>query len=230
MNKIIVDKENNIDIKDNVVTLEIWVSDLTINCEGKVLIQEICAKETENLNLTINVLPNSSLLYNRFVVHNEMHNKLTINQDNNCSVRFNYSFIANGKCDIKFNSNLLGDNNSTEIKVAAVTENNGKAIIETTADTKPRIKENSLIESIKVLVLNNEESICIPNLLVASNEIEVNHAATISSIDKDYMFYLNSKGLSILTATSLIKNGFLLSNLATNEEVIKQIKDLLGGE
>ena len=182
MNKLVIDKENNIDIKDNALILDIKTSNLTINCQGKVLLQEVQKNEDENFHLTINVLPHSSLIYNRFMIHKMMNNHIIINQHQDSKVNFNYSFIAHDECNLKFDCNLTGDNNETEIKVAAVTEDKGAAIIESTADTKPKIKENNLIESIKVLVLNNEESRCIPNLLVASNEIEVNHAATISSI------------------------------------------------
>lgn len=230
MNKLVIDKENNIDIKDNALILDIKTSNLTINCQGKVLLQEIQTKDEENLYLTLNILPHSSLIYNRFIIHNLMNNHIIINQHQDSYVNFNYSLIANDECNLKFDCNLTGDNNETEIKVAAVTENKGRAVIESTADTKPKIKENNLIESIKVLVLNNEESVCIPNLLVASNEIEVNHAATISSIPKDYLFYLNSKGISDEAATKLIKNGYLLSNLAKNKELNNQIKEFIGGE
>ncbi len=230
MNKLVIDKENNIDIKDNALIIDIKTSNLTINCQGKVLLQEVNSLNDENLHLTINILPHSSLVYNRFMIHQIMNNHIIINQHQDSKVTFNYSFIANDECHLKFDCNLTGDNNETEIKVAAVTENKGRAVIESTADTKPKIKENNLIESIKVLVLNNEESICIPNLLVASNEIEVNHAATISSIPQDYMFYLNSKGLSSESATKLVKNGYLLSNLANNKELNDQIKEFIGGE
>ena len=230
MNKLVIDKENNIDIKDNALIIDIKTSNLTINCQGKVLLQEVNSLNDENLHLTINILPHSSLVYNRFMIHQIMNNHIIINQNQDSKVTFNYSFIANDECHLKFDCNLTGDNNETEIKVAAVTENKGRAVIESTADTKPKIKENNLIESIKVLVLNNEESICIPNLLVASNEIEVNHAATISSIPQDYMFYLNSKGLSSESATKLVKNGYLLSNLANNKELNDQIKEFIGGE
>ena len=59
MNKLLVDKENNIEIKDNAVELDIQVTDLTLNIKGKVLIQEISKKDNEELNLTINIEPNS---------------------------------------------------------------------------------------------------------------------------------------------------------------------------
>lgn len=230
MNRIIVDKENNIDLKDNAVELTINVKELTINIKGRVLINEINKIDEEELKLTINVEPNSSLIYNRFMVHNKTNNSITLNQSYKSNVVFNYSMIAENRCNLIFNSNLTGNDNETEIKIKSVTEKNGSCHITSTANTKPKIENNNLIESIKILVLNNEESVCIPNLLVASNEIEVNHACTISSIDSDYLFYLNSRGLSIESATKLIKKGYLLSNLDTNEETNKQIEELIGGE
>lgn len=230
MNRIIVDKEENIDLKDNAVELNIAVKKLTINIKGRVLINEINKIDEEELDLTINVEPNSSLIYNRFIVHNKNNNKITLNQSHKSSAVFNYSMIANDKCNLVFNSNISGNNNETEIKVKAVTQESGSCHITSTANTLPKIENNNLIESIKILMLNNEESVCIPNLLVASNEIEVNHACTISSIDKNYLFYLNGRGLSNESATKLIKKGYLLSNLDTDEETNNKIEELIGGE
>lgn len=230
MNKILIDKENNIEIKDNAVELDIKVKDLTLNIKGSVLINEICHKDNEELNLTINIEPKSSLIYNRFILHNKANNNITINQYNTSNVSFNYSIVATDKVELTINSTLSGNDNETSIKVASVTEQKGKVIITSTADVLPKIENNNLLESIKILLLNNEESICIPNLLVSSNEVEVNHAATISGIPQDYLFYLSSKGLSNEAATKLIKNGYLINNLDINKNIKEQIMELIGGE
>lgn len=230
MNKLLIDKENNIEIKDNALELDIRVKDITLNIKGNVLINEICTKDNEELNLLINVEPKSSLIYNRFILHNKANNKITINQDNTSNVAFNYSIVTTDKVELTINSNLSGNDNETSIKVASVTENKGKVIITSTACVLPKIENNNLLESIKILLLNDEESICIPNLLVSSNEVEVNHAATISGIPQDYLFYLNSKGLSNEAATKLIKNGYLINNLDINNDIKEQIMGLIGGE
>ena len=230
MNKILIDKENNIEIKDNAVELDIQVKELTLNIKGNVLINEISKKENEELNLTINIEPKSSLIYNRFILHKKANNNITLNQDNTSNISFNYSLITTDKVELTINSTLTGNNNETSIKVASVTEQNGKVIITSTADVQPKIENNNLLESLRILLLNNEESICIPNLLVSSNEVEVNHAATISGIPQEDLFYLNSKGLSNEAATKLIKNGYLLNNLEINKNIKEQIMELIGGE
>jgi len=230
MNKIIVDKEKNVEIKDNVINLEIKEEELTLNIKGKVLINEIGLKNNEKLHLILNIEPQSSLVYNRFLVHNTMHTEITINQQTDSRVRFNYSLIATDKGNLKINSNLMGDKNETSINIKAVTEDKGLVNITSTADTKPQIEENNLLESIHILLLNNEENVCIPNLLVASNEIAVNHAATIGGLDKNYLFYLNSKGLSTESAISLIKKGYLLSNLEITANEVETIEKIIGGK
>ena len=230
MNKITINKEDYIELKDNAVDLDIDVPKLTIKVKGKVLINELSIKENENLDLTIDVEPQSSLVYNRFLIHNIMNNKITINQDNKSNVAFNYSFIANDKCHLTIDTNLTGNDNDSEINVKAVTEKDGSATIIGTADAKEKIVNNNLEEGIRVLVLNNEESVCIPNLLVATNEVTVNHACTISSVDKESLFYLESKGITEKDAQELIKKGFLLGNLSINAEIKDEILKMIEGE
>jgi len=230
MNKITVTKEEYIELKDNAIDLDINVNKLTIKVKGKVLINELSIKEDEQLELTIDVEPQSSLVYNRFLIHNLMNNRITINQDSKSNVTFNYSFIANDKCHLTIDTNLSGNDNETEVNVKAVTERDGAATIVGTADAKEKIINNNLVESIKVLVLNNEESICIPNLLVATNEVTVNHACTINTVDKNSLFYLESKGLSKEDSIKLIKNGYLIGNLNINEEIKEEILNMIEGE
>ena len=53
-------------------------------------------------------------------------------------------------------------------------------------------------------------------MFIDSNDVIANHNSTIGNIDKDYLFYLNSKGIDNETATKLIVDGFLKSVLKEN--------------
>ena len=117
VNKIIVDKENNIEVKDNAIELTINVEELTINIEGKVLINEIRKLTNETLNLNINLKEGSSLIYNRFMINNEANIKITTNQNNKSTLIFNYSILATDNSTIDFNSNINGNDNVTEINI-----------------------------------------------------------------------------------------------------------------
>ena len=229
MNKLTI-TDNNLDIEDNVINIDINTNKLTLNIKGKVLINEINKKDNEELLLTINMLPNSSLVYNRYIIHNKLNTKIILNQDNNSNLTFNYSILANDTCNLEINSYLKGNNNETEINIKCVTENKGNTNILSEASIIPKIKDNNLLESIKVLNLNNSNNTIKPNLLVSSNEVIVNHAATISSIDPNYLFYLNSKGIDNENAIKLIKNGYLISNINLNQEIKEEINNLIGGQ
>jgi hypothetical protein len=125
VNKIIVDKENNIEVKDNAIELTINVEELTINIEGKVLINEIRKLTNETLNLNINLKEGSSLIYNRFMINNEANIKITTNQNNKSTLIFNYSILATDNSTIDFNSNINGNDNITEINIKGITEDKG---------------------------------------------------------------------------------------------------------
>ena len=225
MNKMIIDKEN-IKFKDEVIKIELNINKLTIDIEGNVTLNEISTKE-ENLTLNINLKPNSKLIFNRFKIDTNSNIEINLIQEENSILNFNYSSIIKDKTNIKVNSILKGDNNTTNINIKAVTEENGKCEIVSEADIKPNIKDNKLLESIRVLLLNDEESIVLPNLLVSSNEVEVNHAATLSGIDKEYLFYLNSKGISEKNAINLIKKGYLLNNLEVDNTIKEEINNMI---
>ncbi len=213
MNEIIIDKEQELTIDNNILYLDIKVPKLTLNINGKVLINEFVNKSNDNLELIININENSELLFNRLIEINNINTKITLNQKSNSSVEFNNSIIAKDKGNLTILSNVSGNNNITNIRVRAITKDKGSLSLKCTTDNKDNTKDNELLESLKIFMLNDEESIIIPDLLVASNEVEVNHAATISGINKDELFYLNSKGISTNNAKKLISEGFIINNL-----------------
>ena len=227
MNKVIVDKDDTLELKNNAVYLEINCSHVTLNISGKVLINEFKKNSDDITDITINLAKNSELLYNRCHNINTMDTKISINQDSNSSIEFNYSMIAHDKGKLTMTSNVLGDNNKTNIKVKAITKDAGALVLQCTTDNKDKTNNNELLESLKILMLNDEESIIIPDLLVASNEVEVNHAATISGIKEDEIFYLNSKGINTESAKKLISEGFILNNLNISNKEQKELEGII---
>jgi len=227
MNKIIIDKNSEIDLKDNVVYLDTNNKEVIINISGKVLINEFIKKDNDTSSLIINIEDNSELLYNRFSNINNMNNNIIINQNSNSSLEFNYSIIAKDKGKLDFISNVDGSGNKTNIRVRAITKDNGSLVLKCVTDNKNNTLDNELLESLKILMLNDEESIIIPDLLVASNEVLVNHEATISGINKDELFYLNSKGIDVEKSKELISDGFIINNLNLGKNDKKELEGYL---
>lgn len=57
--------------------------------------------------------------------------------------------------------------------------------------------------------MNEGQVYIYPNMFVNTKNVVANHAASITSISKDYLFYLNSKGIKDEEAIKMIVDGFL---------------------
>jgi Fe-S cluster assembly protein SufD len=69
--------------------------------------------------------------------------------------------------------------------------------------TKSFLRENVLLLS------PNAKAEAIPNLEIEANDVKCSHAATISNISDEEVFYLMSRGISRKEAEELIVEGFL---------------------
>ena len=209
MNKILV-KEDNIVLDNEIVELEFKTLKCNLTIKGRVWIDDLNNNSLEELNITL--LDGSRLLYNKYT--KDIKNlKINILENNDTTLEFNYSLYQSIKASITIDSKILGNNNKCSMNVYGVSDKDGAIVVNATGSVLENIKDNDLLENIRILLLNDSENVIVPNLLVGSNEVSVNHNATISSLDTNYLYYLNSKGLSYEEAKKLIVKGFLKSKL-----------------
>lgn len=209
MNKILV-KEDNIVLDNEIVELEFKTLKCNLTIKGSVWIDDLNNNSLEELNITL--LDGSRLLYNKYT--KDIKNlKINILENNDTTLEFNYSLYQSIKAGIILDSKVLGNNNKCSMNVYGVSDKDGAIVVNATGSVLENIKDNDLLENIRILMLNDSENVIVPNLLVGSNEVSVNHNATISSLDTNYLYYLNSKGLSYEEAKKLIVKGFLKSKL-----------------
>ena len=209
MNKILV-KEDNIVLDNEIVELEFKTLKCNLTIKGSVWINDLNNINLEELNITL--LDGSRLLYNKYT--KDIKNlKINIQENNDTTLEFNYSLYQSIKASIILDSKVLGNNNKCSMNVYGVSDKDGAIVVNATGSVLENIKDNDLLENIRILMLNDSENVIVPNLLVGSNEVSVNHNATISSLDTNYLYYLNSKGLSYEDAKKLIVKGFLKSKL-----------------
>lgn len=209
MNKILV-KEDNIVLDNEIVELEFKTLKCNLTIKGSVWIDDLNNNSLEELNITL--LDGSKLLYNKYT--KDIKNlKINILENNDTTLEFNYSLYQSIKASIILDSKVLGNNNKCSMNVYGVSDKDGAIVVNATGSVLENIKDNDLLENIRILMLNDSENVIVPNLLVGSNEVSVNHNATISSLDMNYLYYLNSKGLSYEEAKKLIVKGFLKSKL-----------------
>jgi phosphotransferase system IIB component len=215
MNKIIMDQENNY-LTNTEVIIDYQCPNIILNIAGKVVINDFNNK----LN-TLKIIMNdqSELIYNKY---NQDLKAITINMivNNNSKVTFNQS-INNSICGTyNIITDILGNNNKICENIYGATSLTGNYLITATGKVNPHVYDNELLENIHVLTLNDLENTIIPNLLVSSEKVNVYHNTAISSIDPNYLFYLNSKGISNNVAKALIIKGFLLSKLNNVNEIL----------
>lgn len=68
---------------------------------------------------------------------------------------------------------------------------------------------NSFLEERILLLSDTAKAEAIPELEILADDVKCSHAATISNIPKEHLFYLQSRGLSKQESEALIVEGFL---------------------
>ncbi len=69
-----------------------------------------------------------------------------------------------------------------------------------------------------ILLSRDAEVSCKPELEIYADDVKCSHGATTGEIDKDQLFYLQTRGIDSVTAKKMLLNAFLL-------EVLEDIKD-----
>lgn len=68
---------------------------------------------------------------------------------------------------------------------------------------------NSFLEERILLLSDKAKAEAVPELEILADDVKCSHAATISNIPKEHLFYLQSRGLSKKNAEDAIVEGFL---------------------
>lgn len=68
---------------------------------------------------------------------------------------------------------------------------------------------NSFLEERILLLSDQAKAEAVPELEILADDVKCSHAATISNIPKEHLFYLQSRGLSKQAAEEVIIEGFL---------------------
>lgn len=219
MNKLIVDKE---------LLIENFIGQVTYNNKESILnIKGHCILCDYNSasDLVINLEANSSLNYYR-LRNNPLNTKTIINHNKNSQCIFKEAILnKDNNFNYNINVNMDADNSSNNVYLRVVNEFGYLHII-ANGNVSKDTKNNILLEDLRGLNFNDNKLIIEPNMQILSNSVEANHNVTISNVNKDDLFYLNSKGISDLEAIKLLKNGFILGifPLEIKEEIKKIIE------
>ena len=144
-------------------------------------------------------------------------------------------------------ANLIGDNseiitinlynaNNDKIEINSVSEHTGKntksyinckgVLTNSESNVKGMIKINENAEDSDgyqksdALILKDSKVISVPDLEIHNNNVKCSHGSTITRLDEDKIFYMQSRGLEKEEAEKELINGFY-------EEVIEDLPENL---
>jgi len=190
MNKIILDNESVI----NLIVEE----------------DSICNIKNNNELVELNIIlkDNINLIKNEYIEIIKKDYKINVVQNNNTNFIYNHSF----KCSKLYNLNMfidmIGNCSKNDINIYGISDfGTSNIIVDGNVDNNTF--DNELDEKIKVLNINDGKTNIFPNMYINTKNVIANHAATISDINEDYLFYLNCKGINNELAKYLIIDGFL---------------------
>ncbi len=178
---------------------------------------------------------NSIFNFNQLFVSNEkvfLRNKFFLEE--NSVVNPYHSIFTFEKSFFDFYSNVfhLNKNSNSDMKVKSVNINNSKSILQGNIRIFPEAFYSNGYQQIDNIILDSSIVIPIPNLEIHNNEVKCSHGSTTTTIDKELLFYLQSRGINKKESILLLLSNFLNSNLNLFKESEKEyytnkIKELI---
>ena len=211
MNTIIIDRKDYI-IENQNCKIDIKVKKLDLTIKGIVHIYD--QNNLDELELNIEVLDKAKLIYHMFSENDFKIKNITIKNQENSKTEFHYSLIHHKNAIVNLNNYLNENNIESNLKVRAVAIDDATIEVNSNGYVAKDTKENIFNEDIRGLNLENGMITINPNMYIDTNEVIANHNATISNVNKDYLFYLGTKGIEKDSAVKLIINGFINSILS----------------
>ena len=158
-----------------------------------------------------NLLNKDALLRNDFVVN---LNKEGSRFDVRGLYLLNHQALAN----VCFLVNHNASNTYSNVNFRGVVNGNAKAWFNAKAVINEGIKQIQTFQNNKNIQLSNKAEINTkPELVIYSDDVVCTHGATIGQLDENALFYLQSRGLSLIDAKHLLLQSFVKSQLASDD-------------
>ena len=121
--------------------------------------------------------------------------------------------------DIRDSSFQTGKACNADIQVRGVVKGKSLTIHRGNIDIEEMsVKSTGFYDSRILLLSKDGYANSKPGLIIRNNDTKSKHASAISSLDKEQIFYLRSRGIPEKLAKSLMTEGFLLANLEKSND------------
>ncbi len=150
----------------------------------------------------------------------------------NSKCYWNLASLAKDNDKKEFDVSVFHDARKTtcEINNYGVARDNSRLLFAGVCKIENGSHESVAHQNSKIMVFDeHSDGIAKPILKIDDNDIEASHAAVVGKISDDHLFYMTSRGLSIMEARELITYGYLkpILNGFDNEELQNRINALI---
>ena len=166
--------------------------------------------ETAEFN-GFNLLNKDSLLRNDYVVNlNGVHSKF--------DVRGLYLLNDNAVANVCFLVNHNASNTYSNVNFKGIINGGAKVWFNAKAVINKDIKQIQAYQNNKNIQLSKKAEINTkPELEIYSDDVVCVHSATIGELDKDALFYLQSRGLTLESSQHLLLKGFVKAQFTSDD-------------
>lgn len=133
---------------------------------------------------------------------------------NGSSAEFNGVYLVSGKqhVDLDTLTHHIGLSTGGDLLLKGAARDNARAVFQGMIKIDPSGQQtNSYLKNENLLLSDGARSDSIPGLQIDANDVRASHGATVSRIDEEYVFYLQSRGIPRNTAVHMIVEGFFSS-------------------
>jgi Fe-S cluster assembly protein SufD len=121
-------------------------------------------------------------------------------------------FKLEGSQNLDLNVTIIhaAPHTSADTNLRAVVDDQATATINGTIIVQKNAQQTNSFLTEKILLLSPQSHAhAIPNLEIEADDVKCSHAATISTIDEEQLFYLQSRGIPSKKARLMLAQGFL---------------------
>jgi Fe-S cluster assembly protein SufD len=127
-------------------------------------------------------------------------------------IKLNGAYILDGRRTLDYDTLQVhhAGNAVSDLSFRGVLSEKGHSVWRGMIDVRPGAQGTDSYQENRNLLLNaGAHADSIPGLQIEANEVRCTHAATISKVDAEQLFYLLSRGIDRATATAMIVRGFI---------------------
>lgn len=208
MNKLILETKETLD--NNLEVLEIIGNTTRLEIENQVEIDSILFPEVP-FKTTWVLKKGAKVLICVAEEISKLEGEINIISEEYTNLVFHLGIYAKDKNNLEIKNTLLKDNCSSDIKIRIATSKDANIYLKATGDIKKGVKNVVYLEDIKYLNEYPSSIVCLPELLVESDDAVANHNMTVASIDEETLFSLEARGLNEEKSRELIRKSFVES-------------------